>query len=73
MQQEELRLLALRRAEAGGDSNRARRVLIVGTLQGMLLVVIAARSVRAESAKRQGFEDVLQESDEIAHGVIYDG
>src|ERR1700678_2851895 len=72
MQQEELRLLALRRAEAGLDSNRARWVLIVGTLLGMLLVVIAGRSLLAESAKRQGSEDVLQESEE-KYRILLDG
>jgi PAS domain S-box-containing protein len=72
LQQEELRLLALRRAETGRDSNRARWVLIVGTLLGMLLVVIAARSVLAESAKRQGSEDALQESEE-KYRMLLDG
>jgi PAS domain S-box-containing protein len=72
MQQEELRLLALRRAETGRDSNRARWVLIAGTLLGMLLVVIAARSVLAESAKRQGSEDALQKSEE-KYRMLLDG
>jgi PAS domain S-box-containing protein len=72
MQQEELRLLALRRAETDRDSNRTRWLLIVGTLLGMLVVVIAARSVLAESAKRQGSEDALQESEE-KYRMLLDG
>jgi PAS domain S-box-containing protein len=72
MQQEELRLLALRRAETDRDSNRTRWLLIVGTLLGMLVVVIAAQSVLAESAKRQGSEHALQESEE-KYRMLLDG
>jgi PAS domain S-box-containing protein len=72
MQQEELRWLALRRAETDRDSKRTRWLLMAGTLLGMLVVVIAARSVLAESAKRQGSVNVLQESEE-KYRMLLDG
>jgi PAS domain S-box-containing protein len=72
MQQEEIRLLAIRRAETERDHSRTGWLVIVGTLLGMLVVVIAARSVLAESTRRQGSTDVLQESEE-KYRMLLDG
>ena len=69
MQQEELRLLALRRTERDRDRSRTRWLLIVGTLLGMLVVVIAARSVLAESAKRQSSRESEQKYRMLLDGV----
>jgi PAS domain S-box-containing protein len=69
MQQEELRLLALRRTERDRDRSRTRWLLIVGTLLGMLVVVIAARSVLAESAKRQSSQESEQKCRMLLDGV----
>jgi PAS domain S-box-containing protein len=72
MQQEELRLLALRTAETDHDRNLTKWLLIIGTLLGMLVVVIAARSVLVESARRKDFEDALQETEE-KYRMLLDG
>jgi PAS domain S-box-containing protein len=72
MRDEELRLLALRRAETDRDRNRTRMILILGTLFGMLVTVLAARSALAESGRRQAAEGALQDSEE-KYRLLLDG
>jgi diguanylate cyclase (GGDEF)-like protein len=56
MQDEELRLLALRRAESDRDLSQTRLILIVGTLLGMLISGIAGLSALRDSARRNEAE-----------------
>ena len=64
MQDEELRLLALRDAETERDSRRTKATLIFGTLLGILVAGLAAWSALRDSSKRAAAEEALQQSDE---------
>jgi PAS domain S-box-containing protein len=72
MRDAELRLLALRRAETEHDQSRTRVILILGTLIGMLIVGLAARSALAESRRRETVEGALRDSEE-RHRLLLDG
>jgi PAS domain S-box-containing protein len=72
MRDEELRLLALRRAKTDRDRSWTRVILILGTLLGMLVAVLAARSALAESARRLAAEGALQDSEE-KYRLLLDG
>jgi CHASE3 domain sensor protein len=54
MQDEELRLLAIRMTEADRDRDQTRMVLIVGTLLGILVAGLAAWSAVRDSIRRRG-------------------
>jgi PAS domain S-box-containing protein len=71
MQQEELRLLALRRAEIERDRKQNMWSMILGTLVGVLVAIIAARSVLAESASRKVSDGSLREIEEM-HQLLLD-
>ena len=64
MQDEELRLLALRDAETERDRNQTRTILIIGTLLGILVAGLAAWSALRDSSKRTAAEEALQQSEE---------
>jgi len=64
MQDEELRLLALRDAETERDTRRTKATLIFGTLLGILVAGLAAWSALRDSSKRAAAEEALQQSDE---------
>jgi diguanylate cyclase (GGDEF)-like protein len=56
MQDEELRLLAQRRAETDRDRSQTRVILIVGTLLGVLIAGIAGLSALRDSTRRNEAE-----------------
>jgi PAS domain S-box-containing protein len=64
MQDEELRLLALRDAETEHDSRRTKATLIFGTLLGIFVAGLAAWSALRDSRKRAAAEEALQQSEE---------
>jgi diguanylate cyclase (GGDEF)-like protein len=61
MQDEELRLRALRRAETDRDQGRTRVILIVGTLLGVLIAGVAGWYALRDSARRNEAEAHLVE------------
>jgi PAS domain S-box-containing protein len=64
MQDEELRLLALRAADAKRRLARTKVLLAVGTILGVLIAVAAVWSVRRESSGRGLTEEALRDSEE---------
>jgi PAS domain S-box-containing protein len=64
MQDEELRLLALRNAETERDGKQTRAILIFGTLLGVLVAGLAAWSALRDSSKRAAAEEALQQGEE---------
>jgi PAS domain S-box-containing protein len=68
MQDEELRLLALREADALRRARQFRRVLIFGTVLGLLLAIAAGWS-----AQRKNFESEFAEEVHEASGAKYRG
>jgi len=63
MQNEELRLLALRNSDAKRRSSRTKAVLILGTVLGVLLVAAASWSVRRDQSARALAEEALREGE----------
>ena len=72
MQDEELRLLAIRMTEADRDRDQTRMVLIVGTLLGILVAGLAAWSAVRDSIRRATAEEALQQSEE-KYRMLLDG
>jgi PAS domain S-box-containing protein len=64
MQDEELRLLALRNSDAQLHSNHTRVVLLLGTLLGVLLAAGAGWIARRDHLARERVEDALRLSEE---------
>jgi PAS domain S-box-containing protein len=64
MQDEELRLLALRDAEAKRRLGQTKTILILGTVLGVLIAGGAGWSVQRESSARWLAEEALRESEE---------
>jgi len=64
MQDEELRLLALREADAKRRLNETKLVLFLGTLLGVLIAAGAAWSVHRDHSARQLAEDATREGEE---------
>src|SRR5579863_4902392 len=64
MQDEELRLLALRDAEAKRRLGQTKTILILGTVLGLLIAGGAGWSVQRESSARWLAEEALRESEE---------
>jgi PAS domain S-box-containing protein len=62
MRDEELRLLALRDADANKRFAQTKISLIVGTILGVIIAVGASRIVRRDSAARDLAEEALRES-----------
>jgi len=59
MQDEEMRLLVLRNADARRRLGHTKTVLILGTVLGLLIAAAASRSVQRDSSKRGIAEDAL--------------
>jgi len=59
MQDEELRLLVLRNADAKRRLGQTKTVLILGTVLGLLIAAAASRSVHRDSSRRGLAEDAL--------------
>jgi PAS domain S-box-containing protein len=72
MQDEELRLLALRTATTDRDHDQTRIILIVGTLLGILIAGLAASSAVRDSTTRATAEEALQQSEE-KYRMLLDG
>jgi len=64
MLDEELRLRAQRVQVTERDLRRSKAILVLVTLLGMLVAVVASRSVLVESARSQVSDRALQESEE---------
>ena len=64
MQDEELRLLALRRADANRRLAQTEILLAIGTILGLLIAVAAVWSVRRDSSDRGIAEEALRDSEE---------
>jgi PAS domain S-box-containing protein len=72
MQDEELRLLALRIAKTDRDQNQTRTILMVGTLLGIFIAGLAALFALHESSKRATAVEQLQQSEE-KYRLLLDG
>ncbi len=64
MQDEELRLLAQRNAEARRRLAQTKAVLIFGTVLGLLITAAAGWSVQRDSSRRERAEEMLRDSEE---------
>ena len=64
MQDEELRLLALRDADAKRRITQARTVLILGTVLGLLIAAAAGWAVQHDFAAREVAEEALRREEE---------
>jgi PAS domain S-box-containing protein len=64
MQNEQLRLLALRDAKAKRDSGQTKIVLILGTILGLAISAAAGWSVQRDNSAREAAEEALRESEE---------
>jgi diguanylate cyclase (GGDEF)-like protein/PAS domain S-box-containing protein len=64
LQDEELRLLALREADAKRNLSQTKTVLILGTSLGLLITAAAAWSVQRVSSRRGLAEEALRNSEE---------
>jgi CHASE3 domain sensor protein len=64
LEQEELRLLALRSAVAKRRVTEVEFFLVLRTFVGLLIVIVAGWSVQRESARRERAEDALRDSEE---------
>jgi PAS domain S-box-containing protein len=72
MQAEEQRLLILRDAEAKHSLNRAKTVLILGTILGVLIAAAAGWSVHHDNVRRAQAEAALRDS-ENKYGRLIQG
>ena len=64
MQDEELRLLASRKADAEQRFDQTKTILIFGTILGLLITAAAGWSVWRDSSRRGRAEEALQDSQE---------
>jgi len=64
MQDEELRLLVLRDADAKRRLGQTKTVLILGTALGLLIAAVAGWSVQSDSIKRGLAEEALRDQEE---------
>jgi PAS domain S-box-containing protein len=64
MQDEELRLLALREAEAKRRLTQTKTVLFLGTILGLFIATVAGWSVQRENSARAFAEGALREGEE---------
>jgi PAS domain S-box-containing protein len=72
MQDEELRLLTLRDADAKRRVGRTKTILILGTLLGLLIAGAAGWSVQSDSIKRGLAEEALRDQEE-KYRLLIDG
>jgi PAS domain S-box-containing protein len=64
MQNEELRLLALREADAKRNLGQTKTVLLFGTVLGVLMAAVAGWSVQSGISNREIAEEALRDSEE---------
>ncbi len=64
MQDEELRLLEQRNADAKRRLARTKAVLIFGTVLGLLITAVAGWSVQHDTSRRERAEEMLRDSEE---------
>jgi len=72
LQTEEMRLLAVRNADAKRRLGHTKYLLILGTLLGLLIAVAAAWSVQRDSSTRGLAEEALRDSEE-KYRMLLDG
>jgi PAS domain S-box-containing protein len=72
MQEEELRLLGLRNAEAQRRFGQTKAILILGTVLGVLIAVAAGWSVQRENFRRELAKEGLRDSEE-KYRMLLDG
>ena len=72
LRNEEVRLLALRNAEAERRTGRTKAVLILGTILGLLIAVAAGWSAQRDSSRRGRAEEALRETEE-KYRMLLDG
>jgi PAS domain S-box-containing protein len=72
MQEEELRLLVLRDADAKRRVGQTNTVLVLGTILGLVVAVGAGWSVHRDSARRSLAEEALRDSEE-KYRMLVDG
>jgi PAS domain S-box-containing protein len=70
LQKEELRLLALRNADAKLRLSQTKTILVVGSILGLLIASIAAWSVQREGSRRELAEGALLDSEEKFRGLM---
>jgi PAS domain S-box-containing protein len=70
MQDEELRLLALREADAKRRLGQTKTILALGTILGVLIAVAAVWNVQRDSSDRGLAEEALRESEEKYRTLI---
>jgi CHASE3 domain sensor protein len=64
MQDEELRLLVLRDAEAKRRVGQTKTILILGTVLGLVIAIAAGWSVQRDNSRRGRAEEALRDSEE---------
>jgi PAS domain S-box-containing protein len=72
MQDEELRLLVLRNADAKRRLAQTKTVLILGTFLGLLVAVAAGWSVQRDSSRRGLAEEALRDSEERYRMLLHE-
>jgi len=71
MENEEIRLLALRDADAARRVRQAKTILIFGTLLGLLITIAASWSARRDASRRQLADDELR-AREAQYRALFD-
>jgi PAS domain S-box-containing protein len=72
MQDEELRLLTLRDAEAKRRLGQTKTALILGTVLGLVIAMAAGWSVQRDNSRREVAEEALRDSEE-KYRLLLDG
>jgi PAS domain S-box-containing protein len=70
LQKEELRLLALRNADAKRRLSQTKTILVIGSILGLLIASTAAWSVQRDSSRREFAEGALLDSEEKFRGLL---
>ena len=69
---EELRLLAIRDADASRRSEQANGILVIGATLGVLIIAIAGWRVNRDSQRRQFAEDALRDSEIQSRMLVHE-
>jgi CHASE3 domain sensor protein len=70
MQDEELRLLMLRDADAKRRVGQTKTIMILGTVQGLMIAIGAGWSVQRDNSRRGLAEEVLRDSAAKFRGIL---
>jgi PAS domain S-box-containing protein len=70
LQKEELRLLALRNADAKRRLSQTKTILVISSILGLLIASTAAWSVQRDSSRRKFAEGALLDSEEKFRGLL---